>query len=124
MMVALPSIECGAGISDAPNVFSCPIQISARALCRASISHRMDLRHLRTFVTVAELGSVSKASLRLHVAQPALSRQIIDLETELGLKLFDRIGRRLSLSKEGEHLVETRRRLLGNVALLGEQALL
>ena len=36
----------------------------------------MDLRHARTFVTVAELGSVSKAALRLHIAQPALSRQI------------------------------------------------
>jgi DNA-binding transcriptional LysR family regulator len=82
----------------------------------------MDLRHLRTFVTVAELGSVSKASLRLHVAQPALSRQIIDFETELGLKLFDRIGRRLALTKQGEQLVENCRRLLGNVALLAEQA--
>jgi DNA-binding transcriptional LysR family regulator len=62
----------------------------------------MDLRHARTFVTVAELGSVSKAALRLRIAQPALSRQISDLENELGFKLFHRAGRRLVLASEGE----------------------
>jgi DNA-binding transcriptional LysR family regulator len=82
----------------------------------------MDLKHLRTFSTVAELGSVSKAALRLRVAQPALSRQIIDLEKELGLKLFDRIGRRLLLTREGDQLVENCRRVLGQVAGIAEQA--
>jgi DNA-binding transcriptional LysR family regulator len=48
----------------------------------------MDLRHLRTFLTVAEQGTVSKASLRLRIAQPALSRQIMELEEELGLRLL------------------------------------
>src|SRR5882757_9925691 len=65
----------------------------------------MDLRHLRTFVTVAELGTVSKAALYLHIAQPALSRQISDLERELGLTLFDRVGRRLFLTGVGEQLL-------------------
>ena len=65
----------------------------------------MDLRHTRTFVTVAELGTVSKAALRLRIAQPALSRQISDLEQELGFKLFDRVGRRLLLTGEGEQLL-------------------
>jgi DNA-binding transcriptional LysR family regulator len=82
----------------------------------------MDLKHLRTFSTVAELGSVSKAALRLRVAQPALSRQIIDLEKELGLKLFDRIGRRLLLTREGDQLVENCRSVLGQVAGIAEQA--
>jgi DNA-binding transcriptional LysR family regulator len=59
----------------------------------------MDLRHLRTFVTVAEHGTVSKASELLAVAQPALSRQIGDLEAELGIKLFDRIRRRDEISR-------------------------
>ena len=65
----------------------------------------MDLKHLRTFVAVAELGTVSKAALILRVAQPALSRQIIDLETDLGLTLFDRVGRRLLLTGEGQQLL-------------------
>ena len=61
----------------------------------------MDLRHARTFVTVAELGTVSKAAQQLRIAQPALSRQISDLEQELDIRLFDRIGRRLALTSEG-----------------------
>jgi len=82
----------------------------------------MDLRHLRTFVTVAEQGTVSKAALTLRVAQPALSRQIADLEAELGLKLFDRIRRRLALTGEGERLLADCRNILGAVTSLGERA--
>jgi DNA-binding transcriptional LysR family regulator len=82
----------------------------------------MDLKHLRTFVTVAEQGTVSKAALHLRIAQPALSRQIGNLEQELGLKLFDRVGRRLILSGEGEQLLENCRSLLGSVSSLSEQA--
>ena len=82
----------------------------------------MDLRHARTFVTVADLGSVSKAALRLHVAQPALSRQIRDLEQELGLKLFDRVGRRLMLTGEGEQLLSDCRSLLDCAKAVGERA--
>lgn len=82
----------------------------------------MDLRRLRTFVAVAELGTVSKAALHLHIAQPALSRQISDLEQELGLKLFDRVGRRLVLSSEGEQLLADCRGLLSYARALGERA--
>lgn len=82
----------------------------------------MDFRHLRTFVAVAEQGTVSQAALMLRTAQPALSRQIIELEQELGLKLFDRVGRRLMLTAEGEQLLGTCRGLLGNMRSLGEQA--
>jgi LysR family nitrogen assimilation transcriptional regulator len=82
----------------------------------------MDLRHARTFVTVAELGTVSKAALRLRIAQPALSRQIIDLEHELGLRLFDRLGRRLLLTGEGEQLLAGCRVLLNNASAVTEQA--
>ena len=82
----------------------------------------MDLRHTRTFVTVAELGTVSKAALHLRVAQPALSRQICDLERELGLKLFDRIGRRLLLTGAGEQLLADCRGLLNYASALGERA--
>jgi DNA-binding transcriptional LysR family regulator len=82
----------------------------------------MDLRHVRTFVTVAELGTVSKAALRLRIAQPALSRHIGDLEQELGLKLFDRVGRRLLLTGEGEQLLRDCRGLLNYATGVGERA--
>ena len=82
----------------------------------------MDFRHLRTFVAVAELGTVSKAALHLRIAQPALSRQIGDLEQELGLTLFDRVGGRLVLTGEGEQLLGSCRGLLGSVSALNEQA--
>jgi DNA-binding transcriptional LysR family regulator len=82
----------------------------------------MDLRHARTFVTIADLGTVSKAAVRLRIAQPALSRQISNLEQELGLKLFDRVGRRLVLTGEGEQLLGDCRGLLGFASALGERA--
>jgi DNA-binding transcriptional LysR family regulator len=82
----------------------------------------MDLRHVRTFVTVADLGTVSKAALHLRIAQPALSRQISDLEHELGLKLFDRIGRRLLLTGEGEQVLSDCRGLLNYATGVGERA--
>jgi DNA-binding transcriptional LysR family regulator len=82
----------------------------------------MDLRHIRTFVTVAELGTVSKAASRLHVAQPALSRQIANLEDEFGVKLFDRVGRRLLLTSEGDQLLSDCRGLLNSARALGERA--
>jgi DNA-binding transcriptional LysR family regulator len=82
----------------------------------------MDLRHARTFVTVAELGTVSKAALRLGIAQPALSRQIAHLEQELGLKLFDRIGIGLVLTGVGEQLLSDCRVLLNYARTLRERA--
>lgn len=82
----------------------------------------MDLRRVRTFITVAKLGTVSKAALRLRIAQPALSRQLADLEQELGLKLFDRVGRRLRMTGEGEQLLGDCRGLLTYAAKLGERA--
>jgi DNA-binding transcriptional LysR family regulator len=82
----------------------------------------MDLRHLRTFVTVAEQGTVSKAALCLRIAQPALSRQVKELEEELGLRLFDRVRRRLVLTGEGEQLLGDCRAVLGAVGSLSERA--
>src|SRR5262249_9906835 len=82
----------------------------------------MELRHLRTFVTIAEQGTVSKAAVRLGIAQPALSRQIKDLESELRINLFDRIRRRLVLTAEGEQLLSHCRGILGAIGSLTEQS--
>src|SRR3954470_21556175 len=81
----------------------------------------MDLRRLRTFVAVAELGTVSKAALRLRITQPALSRQIIDLQQELGLRLFHRVGRGLVLTAEGEQFLGDCRGVLAHIDALGER---
>jgi DNA-binding transcriptional LysR family regulator len=82
----------------------------------------MDIRHVRTFVTVAEHGTVSAAAGMLHVTQPALSRQIVSLEQEFGFKLFARSGRRLLLTPQGEELLADCRNLLSHVGALTEQA--
>jgi DNA-binding transcriptional LysR family regulator len=82
----------------------------------------MDLRHARTFVAVAECGTVSKAAVQLRVAQPALSRQIAALEHQLGLKLFDRVGRVLVLTSAGEQLLQDCRGLLNYVSAVDERA--
>nr|WP_271567116.1 LysR family transcriptional regulator [Bradyrhizobium sp. CCBAU 11386] len=65
----------------------------------------MDFRQLRTFSCVAELGSLSKASDTLRVAQPALSRQIKLLEHELRVELFTRNGRGMVLTEAGRLLL-------------------
>jgi LysR family nitrogen assimilation transcriptional regulator len=71
---------------------------------------------------VAELGTVSKAALHLHVSQSALSRQIADLEQELLVRLFDRVGRRLVVTAMGEELLGDCRGVLGQVGSLRERA--
>jgi LysR family nitrogen assimilation transcriptional regulator len=65
----------------------------------------MDLKQLKTFTRVAETGSLSKASDRLHRAQPALSRQIKLLEAEIGVDLFIRHGRGMQLTEAGQELL-------------------
>jgi DNA-binding transcriptional LysR family regulator len=82
----------------------------------------MDLRQLRTFVTIAELGTVSRAATHLRVAQPALSRQIADLESDLGIKLFDRVRRRLVVTTEGKLLLSECRGALNAVSAVRERA--
>src|SRR5476649_2756835 len=62
----------------------------------------MELRHLRYFIAVASNLNFSEASRRLHVAQPAISQTILDLEDELGVKLLSRNSRRVKLTAAGD----------------------
>ena len=75
----------------------------------------MELRHLRYFVGVGEEQHYGRAAKRLGIAQPALSRQIQDLERELGFALFDRLPRGVKLSAAGELFLDDARRILQHV---------
>ncbi|MBD3618377.1 MAG: LysR family transcriptional regulator [Chromatiales bacterium] len=72
----------------------------------------MEIQALQTFVAVAEAASVSRAAEALHLTQPAVSKRLAGLETELGTPLFDRIGRRLALTEAGRTLLPNARRIL------------
>ncbi|WP_322490093.1 LysR family transcriptional regulator [Chloroflexus sp.] len=75
----------------------------------------MELRHLRYFEAVARHSHVTRAAAELHIAQPALSKQISQLERELGITLFDRVGRSLRLTEAGEALLPYARAILAQV---------
>ena len=66
----------------------------------------MDFHALQAFVAVAEETSFSRAAEQLHLTQPAISKRIATLESELGTRLFDRIGRQLSLAPTGSRPID------------------
>jgi DNA-binding transcriptional LysR family regulator len=82
----------------------------------------VNLKHLRTFVVVAEHGSVTRGAQTLRLTQPAASRQIEDFERTLGFELFERSGRRLHLTARGERMLKDCRGLLSHVNVLSEKA--
>jgi DNA-binding transcriptional LysR family regulator len=72
----------------------------------------LDLRQIRAFATVAQLGSFTRAAKHLHVSQPALTVQIRNLEESLGVRLFDRNTRTVSLTRMGRELLPALERIL------------
>ena len=75
----------------------------------------MELRHIRYFIAVAEEENVSRAALKVHVSQPALSRQVRDLEEELGFRLLDRGAKSVRLTEAGRVFLEEARALIERV---------
>jgi DNA-binding transcriptional LysR family regulator len=82
----------------------------------------MNIRQLRAFAMIADAGGFARAAARLHVSQPALSRQILALEDELDVPIFDRQGHRVRLTSQGEELLRHCRRVLIEVDALRERA--
>jgi LysR family transcriptional regulator, cyn operon transcriptional activator len=99
------------------------MQLKSNNSCLICITGEiMNFRQLQTFVLIAESGGFARAEGRLHVSQPAASRQILALEAELGIPLFDRIGRRIKLTSDGEDLLRRGRRVLQEAESFVERA--
>ncbi len=81
----------------------------------------IDISKLKTFVTVADLGSFSKASEILYITQPAVTQQIKALEKTIGAKLFQRQGGKMCLTEEGKRIYEIAKVLLGSYEGLMEE---
>ena len=81
----------------------------------------MDLKQLEYFIRVAELGGFTRASIALDIAQPALSRQVRQLEVELGHTLLIRNGRGVTLTESGKQLLEHARGILYQVSRTREE---
>src|SRR5215510_6886327 len=75
----------------------------------------MEIHQLRYFVAVAETENFTRASARSNVSQPSLSQQILNLESEVGHKLFHRLGRKAVLTEAGNAFLERARRILVEV---------
>ncbi len=79
------------------------------------MSNQIELRHLKYFLAVAEELHFRKASERLFISQPGLSRQIKQMEEDLGLKLFERLNKKVYLTIAGEYLKKEARLTLNNL---------
>ena len=83
----------------------------------------MDLRQLRYFLGIVEAGSFSKAAQRLHVAQPALSQHVRNMELDLGVELLFRTPQGVTVTEAGETLLRHARAVLAQVAVAREEVI-
>lgn len=81
----------------------------------------MTLQQLKYVTTIANIGSISEAAKRLFVSQPSLTKAIKELEREMGITIFDRTNKGITVSKEGERFLGYARQVLEQAALLEEQ---
>ena len=81
----------------------------------------MTLQQLKYVTTIANIGSISEAAKRLFVSQPSLTKAIKELEKEMGITIFDRTNKGITVSKEGERFLDYARQVLEQAALLEEQ---
>jgi LysR family transcriptional regulator, salicylic acid-responsive activator of bsdBCD len=72
----------------------------------------MDIRHLKYFIAIAEEGKILKAAQRLNISQPPLSKQLMLLEEDLGVKLFNRQNQRLTITNEGKLFYQRAKKIL------------
>ena len=81
----------------------------------------MNFSSLKAFIAVAECGSFSVAAERLFITQPAISKRVAALETELGVDLFDRLGRGIQLTEAGYKFLTSARRILSDLEVSREE---
>ncbi|HEY6969717.1 MAG TPA: LysR substrate-binding domain-containing protein [Candidatus Angelobacter sp.] len=81
----------------------------------------MEIHQLRYFCSVAETGSFTRAAEREQIAQPSLSQQIIKLEEELGVRLFDRLGRSVRMTEPGQIFLPRARAILNELRAAKEE---
>lgn len=116
------SISCFLRLTVSAVIFTCDFA-KLLSMCPIRLYHRtdndmlsvMELRQLRYFVAVGEEQHYGRAEKRLRVAQPALSRQIQNLEAEIGFKLFERLPRGVKITAAGEFLLKEARRILTEI---------
>lgn len=85
------------------------------------LKRSLKIRHLRIVLAVAEFGRIGKAAEHFHVTQPAISKQLAEVEAALGVDLFERHGHTVRLTAAGEHVVRTATAVLAELEDLGQR---